>query len=57
MAATVAFLKAMLIALLAGSGIMLAHYNGLTTGDSFGVGMGAFGIVGAFMLYRIWFRR
>jgi hypothetical protein len=42
---------------LAAFGVMLVHYNGLTTGDSLGVGMGAFGIVGAFMLYRIWFWR
>jgi hypothetical protein len=54
-AGTVAFLKAILITILAGFGVMLVHYRGVETGNSFGLGMGAFAIVGALMLYRIWF--
>lgn len=53
----VVFLKAILITLLAAFGIMMVHHNGLMQPDSFGLGVGAFGIVGAFMLYRIWFWR
>jgi hypothetical protein len=44
-----------LITLLAAFGVMVLHYNGFIQPDSFGVGVGAFAIVGAFMLYRIWF--
>src|SRR5262245_19736917 len=40
------------IALLAAIGAMLVHYNFLQA-DSFGIGMGVFALVGAFMLYRI----
>jgi hypothetical protein len=49
------FLKATLITLLAAFGIMMVHHNGIMEPNSFGLGMGAFAIVGAFMLYRIWF--
>jgi tellurite resistance protein TehA-like permease len=54
-AGIVVFLKAVLIALLAAFGVMMVHHN--VQPDSFGLGVGAFAIVGAFMLYRIWFLR
>jgi hypothetical protein len=50
----VAFLVTLAIALLAAIGAMLVHYNFLQA-DSFGIGMGVFALVGAFMLYRIYF--
>ena len=50
----VAFLVTLAIALLAAIGAMLVHYNFLQA-DSFGIGMGVFSLVGAFMLYRIFF--
>ena len=50
----VAFLVTLAIALLAAIGAMLVHYNFLQA-DSFGIGMGVFALVGAFMLYRIFF--
>jgi hypothetical protein len=49
--------KAALIALVAAFGVSVVHHNFLTQDASFGVGIGAFAIVGAFMLYRIWFWR
>jgi hypothetical protein len=51
------FVIAFVITLLAAFGIMMIHYNGLMHPDSLGIGMGAFALVGAFMLYQIWFRR
>jgi len=48
----VACLVTLAIALLAAIGAMLVHYNFLQA-DSFGIGMGVFALVGAFMLYRI----
>jgi hypothetical protein len=48
------FLIALAIAILAGVGIALIHYNFLWT-DSLGIGMGVFVLVGAFMLYRLFF--
>jgi hypothetical protein len=56
-AGIVVFLKAVLIALLAAFDVMMVHHNGFMQPDSFGLGGGAFAIVGAFMLYRIWFLR
>src|SRR5262245_49757062 len=50
----VVFLLTLAIALLAAIGVMLVHYNFLQA-DSFGIGMGVFALVGAFMLYRIFF--
>jgi hypothetical protein len=50
------FLIALAIALLAAIGAMLVHYNFLQA-ESFGIGMGVFALVGAFMLYRIFFWR
>jgi len=47
----VTFLLALAIALLAA---MLIHYNFLQA-DSLGIGVGVFALVGAFMLYRIFF--
>ena len=44
----------LVIALLAAVGVALIHYNLLWT-DSLGIGMGVFVLVGAFMLYRIFF--
>ena len=35
-------------------GVSLIHYNSLWS-DSLGIGMGVFALVGAFMLYRIFF--
>jgi hypothetical protein len=45
---------ALAIALLAGLGVALIHYNFLWS-DSLGIGMGVFVLVGTFMLYRIFF--
>jgi hypothetical protein len=50
----VTFLVALAIMLLAAVGTMLIHYNFLWT-DSIGIGMGLSALVGAFMLYRIFF--
>jgi hypothetical protein len=36
---------------------MMVHHNGLMQPDSIGLGVGVFALVGAFMLYRIWFWR
>ena len=52
----VTFLAALAIMFLAGVGAMIAHHNFLQA-DSFGIGMGVFALVGAFMLYRVFFRR
>jgi hypothetical protein len=48
------FLVALAIMVLAAVGAALIHYNFLWT-DSLGIGMGVFVLVGAFMLYRIFF--
>jgi hypothetical protein len=48
------FLMALAIALFAALGAALIHYNVLWS-DSLGIGMGVFVLVGAFMLYRIFF--
>jgi hypothetical protein len=50
----VTFLVALAIMVLAALGAALIHYNFLWT-DSLGIGMGVFVLVGAFMLYRIFF--
>jgi len=51
---TVTFLLALAIMILAALGVTLIHYNSLWS-DSLGIGMGVFALVGAFMLYRIFF--
>jgi hypothetical protein len=48
------FLVALAIMVLAAVGAALIHYNFLWT-DSLGIGMGVFVLIGAFMLYRIFF--
>ena len=48
----VRFLVALAIIILAAVGAMLVHHNFLQA-DSFGIGMGVFALVAAFMLYRI----
>ena len=50
----VTFLVALAIMILAALGVTLIHYNSLWS-DSLGIGMGVFALVGAFMLYRIFF--
>jgi hypothetical protein len=54
MQGTVTFLLALAIMILAGLGVTLIHYNSLWS-DSLGIGMAVFALVGAFMLYRIFF--
>jgi hypothetical protein len=50
----VTFLVALVIMVLAAVGAALIHYNFLWA-DSLGIGMGMFMLVGAFMLYRLFF--
>lgn len=49
-------LRTFLIALLAALGAMMVHHN-LHQPDSFGFGMGVFALVGALMLYWMFFWR
>ena len=53
------FLVAFAITLLAALGAMMVHYGLLGwqggRGDGFTFGIGVFGLVGAFMLYRLFF--
>jgi hypothetical protein len=49
------FTKAIAIMLLAAVGAGTLH-GGLASDDHFGVGVGVFGLLGAFFLYRAWFR-
>jgi hypothetical protein len=50
----VTFLMALAIMILAALGVTLIHYNSLWS-DSLGIGIGVSALVGAFMLYRIFF--
>jgi hypothetical protein len=50
-------LKALSIMLLAAYGTMMVHHNGLIEPNSFGLALGVFALVGAFLLYRIFFWR
>ena len=48
---------AILIALLAGVSVMLVLYHGLTTASGLELGIAAFAILGAFILYQTGFWR